>query len=98
MPVDHGDGHHHIAGYAEGGDPAEQSEEQADAPEKFGADGQKCERGGDVRLLSEEAHSTSEAVPAEPAESLLSAMGKKDYTEDQAKNGDGRIASGVDEL
>jgi hypothetical protein len=47
--------------------------------------------------LSKETHGASEAVPAEPPESLLSAMSKKDDAKDQAKNSDSRIAGGVDE-
>jgi hypothetical protein len=92
MPVDHRDGHHHIAGDAERGDAAEESDEQPDAAKEFGADSQKRE---DVRLLSEKAHSACEAVATEPAKSLLSTMGKKNDTEDQAKNGDGEIVGSV---
>src|ERR1700704_4034509 len=95
MPLDHRDGHHHIAGDAEGGDAAEEPEEQADAAEEFGADGKECERGGNVRLLSKKTHSPWEAVATEPAESLLSAMGEKNDAENQAKNSDGEIVGSV---
>src|SRR3979490_214687 len=95
MPVDHRDGHHHIAGDAEGGDAAEEPEEQADAAKEFGADSQKCERGGDVRRLRKKPNSACEAVATEPAESLLSAMGEKNDAENQAKNSDGEIVGSV---
>src|SRR5713226_3385108 len=83
MPVDQRDGHHHIAGDAEGGDATEESEEQADAAKEFGADGQECKRGRDVRLLSEEAHGTGEAVAPEPAEGLLIFFDEAATTEKQ---------------
>src|SRR4029077_11580352 len=98
MPVNHHDGHDHITGDAEGSDAAQESEEQTNATEKFGADGQEGKDSGNVRLLREEAHGAGEAVAAKPTERLLSAMSKENHPEDQAKNGYSRIVGGVHEL
>jgi hypothetical protein len=96
MHHDHGD--QHIASDAESGHAAKQADNQADAAEKFGADGQEGQGRRDMHGVGEKAHGAGESVAAEPAEGFLRAVGEKDYTEDQAKNGDDRIASGVDEL
>src|SRR6266404_5027113 len=81
-------GGQHVAKNAEGGD----------AAEEFGADGQKGQRRGDVHLLGEEAHSAAEAEAAEPAESLLRTVRKKDPTKNEPKDGQGEIVGGVDEF
>src|SRR5712664_4642103 len=96
--MDHDHGRYHVAGDVESGDAAEKTENQADAAEEFGADGQKCDRGGDVRLLGEETHGAGEAIAAKPAERFLRAVREEDYAKDETKDGDGRIACSVDEL
>src|SRR5260370_42556960 len=96
--VDHGNRRQQMAGDAEGGDGTKKAENQADAAEEFGADGQKCKRGRDVRVLGEETHGAGEAIAAKPAERLLRAMREEDYAKDETKDGDGRSAGSVDEL
>ncbi len=98
MAVDHGDGHHHVASYAESGDAAEQADNQADAAEEFSADRQESEWRGDVHGLSEESHGARETIAAKPAKRLLRAVGKKDRAQHEAKNGDDRIVRGADKL
>jgi hypothetical protein len=98
VPMDHGYGHHHIASNAKSGNATEKAKNQADAAEEFGADGQKCEGGGDVRLLGEEGHGGGESVAAKPAERLLRAVREEDHAKNEAKNGEGHIVGGVDDL
>jgi hypothetical protein len=98
MAVDHRDGHHHVASDAESGDAAEESEEQADAAEEFGADGQESEWRGDVHDLREEAHGAGESVAAKPAESFLRTVREKDHAKDEAKHSKGFTLSGVNEF
>src|SRR5258708_2931514 len=96
--MDHDHGRYQVAGDAKGGDPAEKAENQADAAEEFGTDGQKCERGRDVRLLGEETHGAGEAIAAKPAERFLRAVREEHCAKDKTKNGNDRIAGSVDEL
>lgn len=98
MPVHRDHGYQHVAADAEGRDAAEKAEEQADATQKFRTDGQESECRRNVHALSEETHGAGETIAAKPAESFLRAMSKENDTEDEAKNGDGRIVRGVDEL
>jgi len=98
MPVHREYGYQHVAADTEGRYAAEKAEEQADAPQKFRADGQESEGSRNMHALSEETHGAGETIAAKPAESLLRAVSKESDTENQAKNGDGRIASGIDEL
>src|SRR6266446_4323858 len=98
LEMHHPYGGQHVAKNAEGGDAPEEPEHQPNAAEEFGADGQKGQRRGDVHLLGEEAHSAAEAEAAEPAESLLRTVRKKDPTKNEPKDGQGEIVGGVDEF
>src|SRR6266481_4107196 len=51
-----------------------------------------------MHLLGEEAHGAAEAEAAEPAESLLRAVRKKDPTKKEPKDGQSEIVGGVDEF
>jgi len=82
VPMDHGYGHYHIASNAKSGNATEKAEKQADAAEEFGADGQKGEGGGDVRLLGEEGHGARESVAAKPAEHLLRTVREEHHAKD----------------
>src|SRR6267143_4709462 len=98
LEIHHPNGHQHVAKNAEGGDAPEESEHQPNAAEEFGADGQEGQRRRDVHLLGEEAHGAAEAEAAEPAESLLRAVRKKDAAKDEPKDGQSEIVGGVDEF
>src|SRR5260370_30961635 len=78
-PMDHDHGRYHVAGDAESGDTTEKTENQAAAPEEFGADGHKCERGRDVRLLRDETHDAGEHIAATPPEPCLRAVREDAY-------------------
>jgi len=47
----------------------------------FGADGEKCERGGDVRFLGEKPMGGGESIAAKPAEGLLRTVREEDHAE-----------------
>jgi len=82
VPMDHDHGHKHVASNAESGF----SIEQAEATEKFGADGQESEWRGNVHALGEETHGAGEPIAAEPAQGFLRAIGKEDHPKDEAND------------
>jgi len=98
LPVDHRYGDEHIAGNAECGDATEQSDQQAEATEEFGTNGQDRDWRWNAQLMREKSHSAGKAIATEPTQNLLSTMSEKDDTKRQPKDEDGEIVSGGHEL
>src|SRR2546426_4919992 len=84
--VDHGDGCHHIAEDAEGGDASEESKDEAQPAEELGGDGEKRERRGNAHLMGEKTHGGTETVTAKPTQHFLRAVSKKDNSQRDSKN------------
>jgi hypothetical protein len=82
VAVDGEDRNQHIAGDTKSRHATKEADYQADAAEKFGANGEEGERCGDVHALRESTHRGGKSKATEPAENLLSAMRKKNDTED----------------
>src|SRR5713226_2404548 len=86
LPVHQGDGCHHIAEDAEGGDASEESKDESQPAEEFGADGEKRERRGNAHLVGEKTHGGTETITAKPAQHFLRAVSKKDNSQRDSKN------------
>src|SRR5713101_1448186 len=84
--VDHGDGCHHIAEDAEGGNASEESKDEAQPAEELGGDGEKRERRGNAHLMGEKTHGGAETITAKPTQHFLRAVSKKDNSQRDSKN------------
>jgi hypothetical protein len=84
-------GDQHVHRDAERGHAAQQSNEQSQAAEKFGANRKEGQRRWDVHHLGEEVHGPGEAVAAEPSQHFLRAVGEEHYAQHQADHGVGVI-------
>src|SRR5260370_24549258 len=84
--VDHGDGCHHIAEDAEGGNASEESKDEAQPAEAFGGDGEKRQRRGNAHLVGEQTHGGTGTITATPAQHFLRAVSKKDNSQREPKN------------
>jgi hypothetical protein len=91
----HGDGHEHVADNSEGGDAAQESDDQAESAEELRADGEKGEGRWDSHLVSEEAHGAGKAVSAEPAQHLLCAVREKYAPHRQTNDSQGKVVARV---
>ena len=65
--MDHEYRYDHVAENPKRRYPGQEADDEPDPPEKLGADGEKRERSGDAKLLSEKSHSSAKSVAAKPA-------------------------------
>src|SRR5437868_5837428 len=79
LMMDHCDSHDHVAKDPKGRNASEQSEDKTQSAEEFRGNGQKCECSRNMQDSREEPHRASKAVPTEPPEHLLGAMGEENY-------------------
>jgi hypothetical protein len=77
----------HDAGDAEGGDAAEQADDEAESTEELREDGDGGEDGGNTEQRRHEVHGAAESVAPEPAEYLLRAVDEEDDAENQPADG-----------
>src|SRR3974377_2295114 len=96
--MDHANCDHHVARNPEGSDTPEKPEDQTNATEKLGRDGQKSKERGNMHLLREETHRTAESISTKPAEHLLCAMCEENESTHKAENRQGQIVGSSHEL
>ncbi len=98
VTVDEDDRDYHVGADAKSSHAAEESDQQTDAAEKFGCDGQNGQYRGNVHLLSEEAQRGPETESAEPAQDLLRAVREEHDSKRESKKGHYVVVGGVHEL
>jgi hypothetical protein len=84
----------HVDDNTKGRNATEQSNDQAQAAEEFGADGEKRQRRGNAQPLGKETHGAVETVTSEPAQHLLCAMREKHDTQNQANQSECEVVCG----
>src|SRR5713226_3360888 len=86
LPVnlEHGDEHRNRN--AERGDPAQESDDQAETTEKLRRDGQIRERRGNPDLIPKRLYRRAEAVTAEPTQKFLRAVGEEGDSKDHSRH------------
>ena len=68
------------------------ADDQTDASEKLGHDGEEGQGRRDSHHVGKESHGAGVAVSAKPAEGFLGAVGEEDDSGSEAENGQGKVA------
>src|SRR6266536_1110381 len=83
--MDHQDRHHHVAEDAEGRDPRQQPDDQAQSAKEFRGDREERKRRRNMHTTCERPHRSAKTMASEPAQHLLRTVSEEDYPENQAK-------------